>query len=29
MNEALSGLLGAILGAGIAPFSAMLTNKLG
>lgn len=29
MNEALSGLLGAILGAGIALLGTMLTNKLG
>lgn len=29
MNEALSGLLGTLLGAGIALFSTMLTNKLG
>lgn len=29
MNEALSGLLGALLGAGIALLGTMLTNKLG
>lgn len=29
MNEALSGLLGTLLGAGIALLDTMLTNKLG
>lgn len=29
MNEALSGLLGTLLGTGIALFGTMLTNKLG
>lgn len=29
MNEALSGLIGTLLGAGIALLGTMLTNKLG
>lgn len=29
MNEALSGLIGTLLGAGIAFWGTMLTNKLG